>query len=355
MITLKFLLLMQAFTVSSCRFKSDGRSSAALARESNTARVSCDGCTNCTQLADGSCVKRAAALSNMKDYHQLSKDERKLMMARLRLWAKVVHGKAMNYTCQNASVPRPLRQMGRRGYGTRDADSWHVCYDGWRPWVDGCTGVSIGIGGEWSFEDGLAQRIGCRLWAYDPTEQLAASHSKHAEMVSTHYGGRMKFDLIGLGGEVAQFNTDSRRYGKFDQSKNNIKTLGSILAPLPPIIDVLKIDCEGCEWTSFTEIAHRQPRLLSRVRMILLEVHSIGRYGMNKVTQVDRLLDFLINVHGFRVYNTGFNKGWPGARNQIKMPLVQAGFPGMPCCWLLSMMRPPSDTAWLAEGTALGG
>ena len=166
-----------------------------------------DGCTNCTQLADGSCVKRAAALSNMKDYHQLSKDERKLMMARLRLWAKVVHGKAMNYTCQNASVPRPLRQMGRRGYGTRDADSWHVCYDGWRPWVDGCTGVSIGIGGEWSFEDGLAQRIGCRLWAYDPTEQLAASHSKHAEMVSTHYGGRMKFDLISLGGEVVRSST----------------------------------------------------------------------------------------------------------------------------------------------------
>ena len=87
----------------------------------------------------------------------------------------------------------------------------------------------------------------------------------------------------------------------------------------------------------------------------MLEVHSIKRYGMDKVVQVDQLLSFLIHTHGFRVYRAGFNNGWPGARNQIKMPLVQAGFPPKPCCWLLSMMRPPSDTAWLAEGAALGG
>ena len=81
----------------------------------------------------------------------------------------------------------------------------------------------------------------------------------------------------------------------------------------------------------------------------MLEVHSIKRYGMDKVVQVDQLLSFLIHTHGFRVYRAGFNNGWPGARNQIKMPLVQAGFPPKPCCWLLHLMRPPENTTWLQE------
>jgi len=313
------------------------------------------GCVNGTVTADGRCVERASALPTLKSFGQMSVVDRRQLMTSLRLWARMVKGHALNYTCRNASVPRRLRRANMRsGYGTRDADSWHVCYDGWKPWVSGCVGVSIGIGGEWGFEDGLAQATGCHVYAYDPTEELKESHHKHARLVSRDFGGRMHFEVVGLGGEAAQFNTASLRYGHFDQSKGNIRTLGSILTSATvgrpsPIVDVLKIDCEGCEWTAFREVEMRQPRLLSRVRIILLEVHSIKRYGMDKVMQVDQLLSHLIRTHGFRVYRSGFNKGWPGARNQIKTPLVQAGFPPIPCCWLLHLMRPPQDDAWLKE------
>ena len=318
-----------------------------------------DHCVNGTLSADGRCRKRATGIPIAKAFrpafHQMSGGEQRTLMASLRLWAKVVHGKSMNYTCLNASVPRRVRRPRRReGYGTKDADSWHVCYDGWKPWVSGCLGVSIGIGGEWGFEDGLVQSIGCHVYAFDPTEELRQSHTRHAEQVSREFGGRMHFAATGLGGEVAQFNTASVRYGHFDQSKGNIKTLGTILSAtsvVQPIVDVLKIDCEGCEWTAFREVAHRQPQLLSRVRIILLEVHSIQRYGMDRVAQVDQLLSFLIHTHGFRVYRSGFNKGWPGARNQIKAPLVKAGFPRLPCCWLLHLMRPPENDEWLREVT----
>ena len=112
-------------------------------------------------------------------------------------------------------------------------------------------------------------------------------------------------------------------------------------------IDVLKIDCEGCEWTAFTEVARRSPNLLSRVRTVLIEIHAIKPYGMHHAYLVHQLLDFLIHHHGFRVYRSGFNKGWPGARYQVKPTLIQAGFPRMPCCWLFHLVRPPSNTTWL--------
>ena len=115
----------------------------------------------------------------------MSPAERKSMTAQLKVWAKAVNGKALNYTCKNASVPKRLRQpRARIGYGTSDADSWHVCYDDWKPWETGCLGVSVGIGGEWGFEDGLVEQVGCTLYAFDPTDELRPAHEKHAQGIS---------------------------------------------------------------------------------------------------------------------------------------------------------------------------
>jgi hypothetical protein len=107
-----------------------------------------------------------------------------------------------------------------------------------------------------------------------------------------------------------------------------------------------------CEWTAFAEVARRTPNLLSRVRTILIEIHGILRYGLQKAWEVHRLLDFLITHHGFRVYRSGLNKGWPGARYQIRSQLVQAGFPHMPCCWLLHLIRPASNKTWLSQAAS---
>ena len=286
----------------------------------------------------------------------LTTDQNQRLKSYLRHWAKVINGESTRYECKNASVPRAVFRSKRtakqaRGYGTRDADSWYVCYDQWEPWKTGCVGISVGIGGEWGFEDGFAQ-MGCNVYAFDPTEDLIKRHTQHAN--DPEQKGRMHFEAAGLGGEIAQKNTNSKRYGGFDLNGTNILPLSAIMSratakSASPIVDVLKIDCEGCEWTAFQQVARRAPNLLSRVRTVLIEIHSIQRYGLQESWEVHRLMDFLMNHHGFRVYRSGFNKGWPGARNQILNKLVNAGFPRMPCCWLLHLIRPPSNTTWLRE------
>lgn len=305
-----------------------------------------------------STARRAASFVNGTRFtgDKVSSAQNARLRTRLRAWAQVINGRSSRYVCKNASVPRAVFRQQRtarqaRGYGTRDADSWHVCYDNWEPWKTGCIGVSIGIGGEWGFEDGLAQNPGCHVHAFDPTEELRVRHTSHAN--NAEQNGRMHFEASGLGGDKPQANTKSLRYGGFDPNTTSILPLDVIMRKATAlreskVVDVLKIDCEGCEWTAFTQVARSNPNLLLRVRMIMIEIHAIQRYGLHRPWEVDRLLDFLITHHGFRVYRSGLNKGWPGARNQIRHSLVQAGFPHMPCCWLLHLIRPPSNTSWLS-------
>ena len=106
----------------------------------------------------------------------------------------------------------------------------------------------------------------------------------------------------------------------------------------------------GCEWPAFRYAATRTPHLLSQVRIILIEVHAIHMYGMKNGEMIDQLLNYLMDVHGFRLYRVHHNDGWPGARYHMKAGLRKLGFPGRPCCWLLHLMRPPAGTA--ATGAA---
>ena len=170
----------------------------------------------------------------------------------LQRWARVVRGKELNYTCHNQSVPRApalwTRLSNRWGLATSDADQWQVCYDGWRPSVNGCLGVSIGVGGEFGFEDGLVSQ-GCTVHAIDPTDSLRERHRIHAS--KPHLGGRLKFHYLGLGGDRSQAKSSSR-YGRTDtrtgtgNSSNKFRSLDAVFklatAGRPTtIIDVLKI------------------------------------------------------------------------------------------------------------------
>ena len=62
----------------------------------------------------------------------------------------------------------------------------------WHPPTEGCLAVSIGIGGNWGFEDSLAD-AGCDVHAFDPTWELWRSHLEHARTKP-----RQRFYFLGL-------------------------------------------------------------------------------------------------------------------------------------------------------------
>ena len=108
-------------------------------------------------------------------------------------------------------------------------------------------------------------------------------------------------------------------------------------------VDVLKIDCEGCEWDAFADLARAHPQLLARVDQIVLELHMRVQFQFKSMDQLERLFRHLFIEHGFRVFNAAPSSGFVGAlRHSVAPPdLAAAGFDTNR--WVaveLSLMRP---------------
>ena len=74
----------------------------------------------------------------------------------------------------------------------------------------------------------------------------------------------------GLGGEVLALDDLARRIGH-DISARPIR--------------LLKIDCEGCEWEAFVDVAERAPHVLEHVCTLVLEIHVTRSLQMNSTAE----------------------------------------------------------------------
>ena len=273
-------------------------------------------------------------------------------------WSLALRGNGSRIHCRH-----PSASFGR--------SAWRLCYDigDLRPpsfnvgketgYADeGCLVVSIGIGGSWEFEDALAHK-GCMVHAFDPTHELMKKHLLHV-----HDRPRMRYYFLGLGG-----GSSSAVSGSTGASKELYGSIGlERLRPLDHLmglaragrerraIDVLKIDCEGCEWQAFNDMEKRTPDLLASVQYLLIELHMTPRYGLVEAAQLNVLMGHLIDRHGFRLFRKPRkNRGFPWARNETLPSLRHAGLDPVACCIELHFMRPgltnafASHAAWLAR------
>jgi len=234
-----------------------------------------------------------------------------------------------------------------------------------------CLVYSFGIGGDLGWENYMATKHGCQVHAFDPTRRLRAQHASmdksgtHGEAplrpVGRHGRGKVFFHFAGVTGSAAvtserdnsgrdRHNTSGGMYGTIDTTV--LKTLPEFLQMLGHSdIDVLKVDCEGCEWTAIVDALPLS--LKGSIKQLFVEVHIADNFVVPSVPEYHRFWTHLLRDFGFRLTyrhdNIGENglsyasyangkSGGNGARTPAY--LREVGVPDHQCCIEYAFVQP---------------
>jgi len=201
--------------------------------------------------------------------------------------------------------------------------------------------VTIGVGGNYQFEQEVsAPPIGARVYAFDPTRQLRAWHEANAPPGVT-------FSALGLGSDShpsqnstadAAAESNAENYGEIDplalRTLTDLYAASNLTSKGP---DVLKIDCEGCEWPAFEQIARETPDALANVKMVQMEVHLTPTLNEPTPDQFDTTFSFLTKK-GFKLYFLRMNHGFTRDR-YLSSFLHPTSLPKDICCYELGFVR----------------
>ena len=139
----------------------------------------------------------------------------------------------------------------------------------------------------------LSRNRYCRVWAYEPVPQ----NIQRFRLNVADFANRIMFEEVAVSNVsgVVEFGTEPTGiYGGIGQMTGNIisvpcrhinDVLTDVLAQ-NSVIDILKIDIEGCEIPAFEAIS---PELLARIRVVYLEGYPPPHYGFSQRGNVARL------------------------------------------------------------------
>ena len=200
-----------------------------------------------------------------------------------------------------------------------------------------CLVYTFGIADAWDFED-WAGSLGCEVHAHDPTTKYKERHEAHnSPNVRFHYAGlaakegtASNFKSTGygaLGGEMLSLKGLWEKNGHAEQKRR---------------ITLLKIDCEGCEWESFHQLATNEPEMLEQVCTIILEVHVAETLQMKTASQLRLMASFWENYvekFGFRFWYLHENTG-AKFDQRVNPFLLDLGLDPTVCCYEMALRRP---------------
>jgi hypothetical protein len=211
------------------------------------------------------------------------------------------------------------------------AGDWAVCQDAPRPVSPPCLVYSFGIANDFAFDDYWGN-FGCEVHAFDPT--LPAAPPFASKNVIFHF-----FGLSGEEGSGAADFSDPV-YGSVIHPLHTLDKIVTMLGHSARTIDILKIDCEGCEWDAFAYLAQHSPGTLSQVRMLDIEVHFVRERNVKSAKDVLKIATFyehVVDSQGFRPYYVHLNQG--GRSWDLVPELSVPGVIPNHCCYEFAMSR----------------
>mmetsp|Transcript_13873 Transcript_13873/g.39489 ORF Transcript_13873/g.39489 Transcript_13873/m.39489 type:complete len:357 (-) Transcript_13873:163-1233(-) len=144
----------------------------------------------------------------------------------------------------------------------------------------GCLVYSIGSAGDFRFENSVRAAVGegeCEIHTFDPTGDFS--------LKMKNPDGKSFYHMWGL--KSAGVEEDSQ-YSLLQSNASSTNGpyygLAEIMRRLEHedrIVDLFKIDCEGCEWSVFDDIAAQ-----TNIRQLMIEVHNRPYSGPEKTFQL---------------------------------------------------------------------
>lgn len=134
----------------------------------------------------------------------------------------------------------------------------------------GCLAYSVGSDGDPSFEADVIKRFGCEVHTFDPTGDSA----KFDDIIAKTGG---HFHPWGVGKSGTKIHNEVTGH---DNELMSLYDITQRLGHAGRHIDILKIDCEGCEWDAFSAL---WPRIIDgsvHIGQIQVELHF---YDFDKI------------------------------------------------------------------------
>jgi hypothetical protein len=169
-----------------------------------------------------------------------------------------------------------------------------------------CLIYSIGSTGDYQWEDAVQETLkstgGCEIHIFDPGNYDRGDSNTNKGMVYHKWGLTSSYEETG--------NNLVTKRGN-DMVTHSFPESQKLLGQEGRTIDILKIDCEGCEWTSYKDWMNTD------IRQILIETHDLPRvrtptvtpYGTFPAMRASDYFDAFTQA-GFVLFSKEVNSAW---------------------------------------------
>eukprot|EP00546_Thalassionema_frauenfeldii_P013283 CAMPEP_0178926918 /NCGR_PEP_ID=MMETSP0786-20121207/18842_1 /TAXON_ID=186022 /ORGANISM="Thalassionema frauenfeldii, Strain CCMP 1798" /LENGTH=353 /DNA_ID=CAMNT_0020602179 /DNA_START=9 /DNA_END=1070 /DNA_ORIENTATION=+ len=160
-----------------------------------------------------------------------------------------------NFDCPSKEMVPPRNKKGETKYV---CNPQRLAY----PEKKGCLIYSFGCAGDFSFEDEIFQMHNkeCEIHVFDPAKAWERENDVPNKNIHYHaWGLRSTYD------DSKSVVWPKGRGGGFKTFPETLQELGHV----GRTIDILKIDCEGCEWSTVQDWIHLG------IQQILIELHGV--------------------------------------------------------------------------------